>query len=310
MLFWYVMVAGSALLENVALVPFTRQWTIRVSTAPSHIEISPDAPSIFSLSGGEENQNNSPATYTMINGDPTLGKSSSGLSMKTNGDPRNGDIEIGPVPIPQFVRRETDKSAKSVVDEYRTYALQPPRRRPNFLHNLDKHGFNTVGQVAYIDGNRSWAVNRNSFLVIISVSGVSHLHAALRVVSKAISVGCFAAGTATFASASLITISVALVALCLILSAGVFGRVASMWMASEIMKENPVLHKVVHDEAEADKFIHKMLDTDGLIFELMGHVFINGRCVRRFNRWFNWATVFGILTSPYRVDKMIVRGGV
>ncbi|KAM7214267.1 hypothetical protein V8F06_010384 [Rhypophila decipiens] len=308
MLFWYVMVAGSSLLENVALVPFTQQWTIRVSKAPSHVEISADAPSVFSLTGDEDNQDSSPATFMSMNSAAPLNRQSP-LLPKTNGAIDSDDIELGPLPtIRPFTRRETDKSARSVVEEYRNFTPHLTRQRSNFLHILGKHGFNTTGQAAYIDGNSPWSANRNSFLVILSVSGVSHGHAALRVVSKAVSVGCFAAGTATFASASLITISVALTALCLILGAGVFGRVASLWMVSEMMKENPVLHKVVHDEAEADKFISKMLATDGLIFETMGHVFINGRCVRRYNRWFNWATVFGILASPYRVDKMMMSG--
>lgn len=67
--------------------------------------------------------------------------------------------------------------------------------------------------------------------------------------------GVFAAGTAAFTSASLVTISVALTTLCLILGAGVFGLVAAMWMISEMTKENPLIHRVVHSESEADNFI-------------------------------------------------------
>lgn len=38
------MVALSSLLENFAGVPFTKQWTMRVSKAPGTVDISDDAP--------------------------------------------------------------------------------------------------------------------------------------------------------------------------------------------------------------------------------------------------------------------------
>lgn len=289
MLGWYLLVAISSLIENVALVPFTKQWTIRVSTAPTGIEISEDAPSVMPFLR--------PACQDTDDITTSQNGSRSGLDELNT-------IELHEIPILPVHRSDTDRTQKSVVDEYRTWAPHTVRGRSDFLHNLKKHGFNTVGQV-HLGRDRPWAANRHSFLVILSVSGVSHSHAALRVVSKAISVGTFAAGTALYASASLITISVALTVLCLILGAGVFGRVASMWMVSEMMKENPVIHRVVGSENEADKFIHEMLSTSGLVFEIMGHVFINGKCVKRYNRWFTWSNIFGVLTSPFRFDSIM-----
>jgi hypothetical protein len=43
MFFWFGIVAMSSLMENLAGVPFSRQWTIRVSRAP-RIEIDEGAP--------------------------------------------------------------------------------------------------------------------------------------------------------------------------------------------------------------------------------------------------------------------------
>jgi hypothetical protein len=43
MYFWYLCVIPSSFLENIAGVPFTRQWTLLVSRAPE-LRISSDAP--------------------------------------------------------------------------------------------------------------------------------------------------------------------------------------------------------------------------------------------------------------------------
>src|SRR5271163_4723006 len=45
MYFWVFFVAASSLIENYAGVPFSKQWTIRVSRAP-RVRISDDAPLI------------------------------------------------------------------------------------------------------------------------------------------------------------------------------------------------------------------------------------------------------------------------
>ncbi|KAI1107939.1 hypothetical protein F4804DRAFT_5031 [Jackrogersella minutella] len=87
-----------------------------------------------------------------------------------------------------------------------------------------------------------------------------------------------------------------------------FGRVASMWMVSEMMKEESVVHRVVRKEEEADEFMYEILNTEGLIFELFGHVFINRRGVKRYNRWLNWSNIFGIVVRPFNVKKLILGG--
>ena len=285
MLGWYMMVAISSLLENAALVPFNKQWTIRACKTSSVTEISQDAPSILPFMRTNSSQDISePAGEALSQGDV------SGLRRMSE------DMNIGPASRPEL------RSQKSIVDEYRTFVPQLARQRSNFLHNLEKHGLNTIGR-AYISPDQPFAGGRHPFIIIISVGGVTGSRATIRVMSKAASIAAFAAGTAIFASASFISISVALTTLCLILGAGVFGRVASLWLISEMMKENPVIHRVVRSEAEAENFIIEILNTPGLSYEILGHVFVNGRCVKRYSRWFNWSNVLGILTSPYRPPR-------
>lgn len=242
MFFWYLMVACASLLENFASVPFTRQWTLRVSRAPK-VRISDDAP-IVRLSGYVSLVQPSAPSQ-----EPT--------EYKAN-DTTPQSYEERPFVV---VERTASTRSTEVLD-----ALES--------------GLNCKGQVVR-DQSEPWSSSRVPFYVIISLEGVSGSHAVLRVVSKAISVGVFAAGTAMFASAQLITISVALTVLCLILGAGVFGRVVALWMASEMMKTKPVLHRVVKSKGSAAEYINQIFNIEGLVVEVMGHVVVNGRCIAR-----------------------------
>jgi hypothetical protein len=272
---WYLMVALSSLLENLAGVPFTKQWTMRVSKAPGTVDISEDAPIV--IHGDVENQE-----FTRDD------------AKRDKGQAYQGVIEMMPLNNSSDVISNSDE--------------RPPLRRryTNFLQVLDGPGINTTGRVT-MSRDQAWSASRHSFYVILSVAGIGHGHATLRVISKAISVGVFAAGTATFASATLLTISIALTTLCLILGAGVFGRVASLWMASKFMEEQPIIQRTVKNQDEANRFIMTMLEIPGLTFELKGHVFLNGRCIYRYNPWLRWSAIFGILTEPFRVDKLLAK---
>ena len=158
-----------------------------------------------------------------------------------------------------------------------------------------------------MDSNEPWSASRVPFYVIISLEGISRSHAVLRVASKAFSVVCFAAGTLIFSSAQFITVSVSLTVLCLILGAGVFGRVVAMWMASEMMRTRPILHRVVKSKAEAADYIDHIMAIDGLTIEVVGHIIVNGKCVQRYNKWLRLSTFFGILAEPYDITKLAVR---
>ncbi|KAL9005233.1 MAG: hypothetical protein Q9188_001993 [Gyalolechia gomerana] len=164
-------------------------------------------------------------------------------------------------------------------------------------------GYNCKGQVIR-DGNEPWSSSRVPFYVIISLEGISGSHAALRVFSKAFAVGVFVTGTAIFASTQLVEMSVAVAVLCLVLGAGVFGRVIAMWMASEMMKTKPVLHRVVKSRGLAAEYLDRILSIDGLVVEVMGHVIVNGMCIHRYNPWFRWSNWLGLLAGPYNIGKL------
>ncbi|KAH0556910.1 hypothetical protein GP486_005299 [Trichoglossum hirsutum] len=273
-LFWYTTVAISSILENVAGVPFTRQWTLRISKAPKNIHISEDAPVVASCI--------TKATKTT--------DSTKRPIVTTTPNPNFAD----PNPL------SPDTVAKTAIST----PLLVSQPHSDLLINL-KAGYNTTGRVV-MDPNKPWSASRAAFYVIISVEGISTPHAILRVISKAISVGVFAAGTATFASATFISVSVALTMLCMVLGVGVFGRVATMWMASKMMKADPILHCVVKDQDEAADYVGSILSMPDLTCEVMGHVIVNGRCVGRYNRFFRNTTYFGILAPPYDVSKLAV----
>ncbi|KAK8127040.1 uncharacterized protein PG998_002799 [Apiospora kogelbergensis] len=93
---------------------------------------------------------------------------------------------------------------------------------------------------------------RTCFYVVTSVQGISPVHAAAQVVAKTGSVAVYSFGTALFASSTLMSISIALMVLCLVLFAGVAGRVIAMWIVSSMSQQNkPILHKTVRSEEEA-----------------------------------------------------------
>lgn len=279
MFLWYSIVAVSSLLENLAGVPFSHQWTIRVSRAPK-IEISDDAPWVIS----ELPQKNE----TPIS-DPTssqMAKSSSGAD----------DIFI------------TAEKLSRPTAEVLEVPSQLPTRLPLIQDTTDiltglERGYNTIGRII-LDSSRPWSASNDAFYVIISIKGISNAHAFLRIFSKFASVGVFSVGTSMFASSTLVTILAAVVTATLILCAGIFGRVTAMWMASEMMKNEPVLHRVVQSRGEAAKYMEAILRKPGITCEVLGHVIVNGRCVKKFGKRLRWSSFLGILASPYDLSRL------
>lgn len=161
-----------------------------------------------------------------------------------------------------------------------------------------KAGPNTNQRIR-IATDRGSGYSRTCFYVVISVHGISRLHAIAQIVSKASSVAVFAFGTALFASATLMSISIALMVLCLLLMCGVGGRVIAMWIVSQIGRESkPILHKLVKSEAEAGEYIHAIAELD-LQLEICGHVIMNGWCIKSRNVLFSPATYIGLLAKPF-----------
>lgn len=228
MWFWYLLVAVASVIENIAGIPFTQNWTMRITKSPHNIQISHDAP---------------------------------------------------------VVQGSHDEDVLQAIHR----------------------GFNVTSMVTIPD--QEPYVKRNScFYVIVSAEGVSAVHACFRVISKGSSVAVFAYGTALFASASLVSVTVTVMVLGLVLVAGVFGRVTAMWIAAEMNKvSDPILHTVVQNRSEAAKHVQEILNLPDLIVEIGGHVIVNGRAIRRRNPWLSLSRYIGLLAPPFDVTKLAVR---
>lgn len=143
---------------------------------------------------------------------------------------------------------------------------------------------------------------RNAVLVMISVVGSRPGASFWRLMSKTFSIGVFITGTALFASSTLVAMPMAVMALTLVLSAGVFGRAIAGWMVRRVADEEPMIHVIVNSEDEANKAICcilKLSSADGahVQVEIRGHVLVNGRRVASRRRWH--VSTFGVLASPY-----------
>ena len=79
-------------------------------------------------------------------------------------------------------------------------------------------------------------------------------------------------------------------------------------MASELMKNKPILFKVAKNEADAEHYIEHMLRKPGMVFEILGHVIIDGRCVKRYSKAVRWSKFLGVLASPYDITKLATPG--
>lgn len=309
MYFWYAFVAVSSLLENLAGVPFTKQWTIRVSRAPK-VEISPDAPWAV------------PEPIPQI---PDI-RHQSDIQPSNSKGPSVFSDEIAYRGHELTPSNHSGRSADfNTVYPSRYSALpQQPFGHGEVLSRLRK-GYNTFGKIV-MDPTVGWSAANDAFYVIISVRGVSNPHAFLRVLSKILSIGVYTVGTAMFASSTLATILVAVVVASLVIVAGVFGRVTAMCklipliarcllkantgigMASELMKNRPILHKVAKGERDAEQYIEAMLRKPGMVFEVVGHVITEGRVIKRYRRPLRWSKVLGVLADPYDITRLATPG--
>ena len=299
MFVWYTVVCFSSVLENFAGVPFTHTWTIRAWRAPA-VEIDEDAPWVIRRT--VENRRGvghlPPASDPDVEQDPPQMAGHQSL-MSACGGGANTDRRVW-----------TSASSDSLTQG----GPRRDRRHTQFdgftddsaslLDRLES-GFSVKGAVR-MDPTRAWTQADDAFYVLLSVKGISHGHATLRVVSKIVSIGIFAFGTGVFASATLITILEAMVTATLILCAGIFGRVTAMWMASTMMTNRPVLHRVVQNRSEAGKYLEAIFRKRGIAYEVKGHVIIQGRCVKRFGMPIRWTSIFGVLARPYDLTHIAV----
>jgi hypothetical protein len=311
MFFWYTIVAVSSLIENLAGVPFSHDWTIRVSRAPK-ILISDDAPWIipeFPDPPTQEMKSLNTNTNTNTNSDSN-----------SNSNFNSGPTTPFKIPRKTLVREEEIElmpfdSLLSNTPSTHAYTSQNsqsfselPTRFPPMYQAADiltglERGYNTVGRVV-MDPSKPWSASNDAFYVLLSIKGVTNSHAIFRVFTKFFSIGVFAIGTALFASSTLVTILGSVITASLILCAGIFGRVTAMWMASEMMMNKPVLHRVVRDREEAAKYMEAILRKQGIACEVLGHVLVNGRCVKKYSKKLRWSSFLGVLASPYDLSKL------
>lgn len=183
-----------------------------------------------------------------------------------------------------------DHTAAKITDRNRyENALEAIKSNPN------------INQRIRIAADTASAYSRTCFYVVISIQGISRPHAIAQILAKAASVAVFAFGTALFASSTLMSISVALMVLCLLLSCGVAGRVISMWIVATISRETkPILHKLVKSEKEVGEYVDAIAKLN-LQLEIDGHIILAGHCVHSRSPLFSAATYIGLLAKPYNV---------
>lgn len=187
-------------------------------------------------------------------------------------------------------------SASSIIDD----------RFPNVLDRLSA-GVNTRNRLTIRDGEPSTS-SSTCFYVVISVEGITNVRATLQVISKACTIAVFAFGTTLFASATLMSVMVTLFVLGLVLGSGVLGRVAAMWIASEMNKSSkPILHALVKNQQSAGEYVEEILQLNGLLIEIMGHVIIDQKIVLRRNEWLCLASYLGLLAPPIDIVKLAAR---
>lgn len=101
-------------------------------------------------------------------------------------------------------------------------------------------------------GSTQFTETRNAVLVMISVIGSAPFASLWRLLSKSVGIAVFITGTALFASATLISLPIAVMALTLVLSAGVFSRAIAGWMVRRVADEEPMIHVLVNTGDEAN----------------------------------------------------------
>lgn len=168
-----------------------------------------------------------------------------------------------------------------------------------------------------IHGSKQLTRPRNAILIIISVAGRGddQIKSFLRLISRGFSLGVFVFGTATFASAQLIALPIAVLAMTLILFAALFSRAITGWIVAGVNKTEPLIHVIVNTTQEAQSLIGRILSLDDqnsqdseenvsrkIQVELNGHIFVKQRRVGFRSRWY--LRFLGILAEPFDLRKV------
>ncbi|KAF1987706.1 hypothetical protein K402DRAFT_453379 [Aulographum hederae CBS 113979] len=186
--------------------------------------------------------------------------------------------------------------------------------------NLKQLDTLTTGRIA-MRGSGHYTKPRNKLVVMISVAERKPpiWKTYLWTFTTTLSIGVFITGTTMFASAQLLSISMAIFTLTTILADGVFSRTIAIWIVTKVEKADPLIHYIANSEREAHDVIAKLFTFEldgssdpkdplkiqrGVQIELKGHIFIDKRRVgkRSFvSRCSLWA--FGIIRPAFDVAK-------
>jgi phosphotransferase system HPr-like phosphotransfer protein len=157
-------------------------------------------------------------------------------------------------------------------------------------------------------GSTQFTKSRNAVLVMVSIVGTNSRKRASfsRLLSKSASIAVFVAGTAMFASVTLVALPVAVLVVTLVLGAGVFGRAIAGWLVQTVSETEPMIHVIVKDEDEANHAVSRILSLkleheEKVQVEIGGHIFVDGRRVATRSKW--WVAICGVLANPYDLRR-------
>lgn len=223
----------SSLFENLAGVPFTRQWSIRVWRAP-RVKFFAGAPLVIKRPDAIRAQQMRVQKEASEFREPEMRIRAVNASLTNSKDlptwSDEAEVAYHDDKLAQTHKPgegHTDGDANLAdFDESRVFSDQI-----GILDRLEK-GCNTFSKF-FLDPNRPyWSASHSSFYVIVSVRGVSNPHGALRLLSKIFSIVVYIVGTAMFASSTLATVPVAIVVASLVVIAAVFSRIIAMCKGS------------------------------------------------------------------------------
>lgn len=183
-------------------------------------------------------------------------------------------------------------------------------------HGLQQLASLKAGIVTF-HGSQQYTRPRNAVLIMVSVinNGDERLGSLLRLFSKCTSIATFVVGTAFFASVQLLALPIAVMALTLVLAAGVFSRAITGWIISGVNQTEPMLHVIVNSTEEAQLVIKRVLSLDEhtgfqvrdnevrkIQVEIGGHVFVEQRRVAHRTPWH--VRILGVLSEPFDLRKI------
>ncbi len=178
---------------------------------------------------------------------------------------------------------------------------------------------NTVqAGMLHVNGSLEHTSPRNSLLIMVSVIGTGgkrRINSFWRLLSKSTSIAVFVTGTALFASAQLVALPMAVMALTLLLAAAVFGRAIASYITLTVGRSEPMIHVMVNSVSEANQLVAKIMlisrnrqrfsehPARAIQVEVDGHIFVDCKRVAKRSRWH--VNFLGIMAKPFDLAKLV-----